>query len=133
MKKLTSITAIENEILTWDKTNIGKGNFGATTFLYRRKEFGHIHHNGDLDIDFGKEITRELLEKHLVQKHLYVPATSITFRVTNKEKLSFAISLLRLSYLVNLIKDNKEETIVPNILEQELAKLPEDLRLIYLK
>lgn len=126
-------TEIENVILQWYKTSIGNGDFGARTFLYHRKEFGHIHKNGDLDISFNKKITTELLQKNLVQKHLYVPETSITYNVTSEEKVPFALSLLRFSYLIHFIKTNENDTVSQSIFESELAKLPEILSSLYMK
>ena len=128
MEKTNLITRIENTILQWDETSIGIGDFGAIAFLYRGKEFAHIHKNGDLDIDFGKKITSELRQKNLVQRHLYVPETSITFRVLNEEQLPFAVSLLRFSYLGHFKKANANDVAAQKIMEQEAAKLPESLR-----
>lgn len=132
MAKPKIITEIENIILQWDGTSVGNGDFGATTFLYREEEFGHIHKNGDLDITFGKQITTELRQMNLAQKHLYVPETNITYLVSNEEKLPFAISLLRFSYLSHSIKANENDTVSQNIFEREMAKLPESLSSIYL-
>jgi uncharacterized protein YqgQ len=133
MGKSEIITEIERAILKWDETSIGIGDFGAVTFLYKGKEFGHIHKNRDLDITFGEKMTKELLNRNLVQKHLYVPKTNITYPVSNEERLPFAISLLRMCYLNHYIIINKGDTISQEIFEKELAKLPESLLSIYVK
>jgi len=130
MEKINLITRIENIILQWDETSIGKGDFGSIAFLYRGKEFAHIHKNGDLDIDFGKKITSELRQKNLVQKHLYVPETSITFRVWNEEQLPFAVSLLRFSYLGQFIKASANDAAAQKTMQQGAAKLHESLQAI---
>ena len=124
---------MEDTILEWADTSVGTGDFGATAFLFRGKEFGHIHQNGDLDITFGAGITTELLKNNLVEKHLYVPKTNITYPLRNEEKLEFGISLLRMSYL-SLVKNlNQSDADSQRLFEQELAKLPEHLSSIYLK
>ena len=133
MENSKIITEIENTVLKWEETSTGNGDFGAITFLYRGKEFGHIHKNGDLDISFGEQMTEELLKKKLVKKHLYVPKTNITYPVLNEEKLPFAISLLRISYLSHYIKGNEKDMFSQGIFESELAKLPERLTSVYLK
>lgn len=125
------IAELKRAILKWEQTSIGDGNFGAITFLYRGKEFGHIHKNGDLDITFGEQMTEKLLRRNLVEKHLYVPKTNITYPVPNEESLPFAVSLLRLSYLSHFINIHKEDTISQEIFEKELAKLPESLSSIF--
>lgn len=127
------ITELKNVILQWDKTSTGNGDFGATTFLYRRKEFGHIHHNGELDIAFGKTITAALRQANLVQKHLYVPGTSISYPVSSEERLPFAISLLRFSYLIRFKSANEHDSASESTVEREMSKLPESLSSIYLK
>lgn len=133
MEKSKVITELKRAILKWDETRIGDGDFGAITFLYRGKEFGHIHQNGDLDITFGEQMTQKLLSRNLVEKHLYVPKTNITYPVPNEESLPFAVSLLRMSYLSHFINSNKEDTISQEIVEKELSKLPESLSSIYVK
>ncbi len=133
MEKSKVITEIECAILKWDETSIGDGNFGAITFLHRGREFGHIHKNGDLDITFGEQMTEKLLSKGLVEKHLYVPKTNITYPVTNDESLPFAISLLRMSYLIRFIDINKGNTISEEIFNKESAKLPQSLSSIYIR
>ncbi|MFD2918879.1 luciferase family protein [Terrimonas rubra] len=133
MENSKIITEIENTVLKWEETSTGNGDFGAITFLYRGKEFGHIHKTGDLDISFGEQMTEELLKKKLVKKHLYVPKTNITYPVLNEEKLPFAISLLRISYLSHYIKANEKDMFSQGIFESELAKLPERLTSVYLK
>jgi len=133
MEKSKIITEIERAILKWDEISIGDADFGAITFLYKRKEFGHIHKNGDLDITFGERMTEKLLSKGLVEKHLYVHKTNITYPVPDDESLSFAISLLRMSYLSHFININKGDTISQEIFDKELAKLPESLSSIYMK
>ena len=132
MKKSTVITEIENVILRWNDTRIEDGDFGARAFLYRGNEFGHIHKDGDLDIVFGKQLTAELLRKKLVQKHLYVPDVGVTYEVSSEEKIPFAVSLLRFSYLIHFIHANENDTYAQNIFEAELAKLPESLSAVYL-
>lgn len=128
-----NITEIEDTVLQWSETSVGDGDFGAKAFLYRGREFGHIHDSGELDIAFGKRITAELLQRHLVRKHLYVPRTSISYHVSNDEKLFFAIALLRFSYLIHFMNANKNDGVSTSIFESEMAKLPESLSSIRLE
>ena len=126
-------TEVENAILQWNETDVENSDFGARVFLFRRKEFGHIHQNGDLDIVFGKQMTAELLQHKFVKQHLYVPSVGITYSVSSEDKLSFAVSLLRFSYLIHSINANKNDTVSQVIFENEMAKLPESLSSIYFK
>lgn len=121
------IGEIERIILQWDETSAGAGDFGARAFLVQQKEFGHIHRNGDLDIVFGKTITKALLEKRLVKMHSYVPEVGITYTVSSEEDVPFSVSLLRFSYLIHFIKSNGNNAASQNIFKSEFAKLPESL------
>lgn len=123
----TIISPIENIVLKWNETKAENGDFGARAFLYRGNEFGHIHQNADLDITFGEQITAQLLQKGLVQKHLYVPSSNITYQVTSNEKLIFGISLLRFSYLTTYLRVNVKDPDAHHLFKKELAKLPESL------
>jgi|GEM_PF-3848675 len=104
MERSKLMVQLQDIILLWDGTSLGNGEFGAKTFLHHGEEFGHIHQNGDIDIIFGQQLTAELLRRRLIQKHRYVPLIGITYPLTNEQQLSFAVSLLRFSYLVKLTK-----------------------------
>ncbi len=124
MKRSTEVAAIENVILQWNETSAENGDFGARAFLFQHKEFGHIHHDGTLDIVFGENITKQLLQKRIVQEHLYVPKVGVTYMVSTEDKIPFALSLLRFSYL---IKAHKKKAIAQKLFETEWAQLPESL------
>jgi hypothetical protein len=94
------IAEIEAKVLTWNGVRSGDHRMGAREFLYGKKEIGHIHWNGDLDIVFGKQITEKLLKRKSVQKHAYVPDVAITFKIKSDDDILFALSLLRYSYLL---------------------------------
>jgi hypothetical protein len=123
MKKDTQklIAKIQNEVLSWDEITLGENTFGGIDFLFRKKEIGHIHWSGDLDILFGKKLTAEFLKHNLVQKHNYVPTASITYSVFSEENVPFAISLLRFFYLIQQrkISSNNQQTM--NEVETELS------------
>ncbi|QXV63963.1 DUF5519 family protein [Mucilaginibacter sp. 21P] len=122
-------TRVENIILRWAGTSARNADFGARAFLIRGKEFGHLHPDGTLDIMLGKSLTLALLKTGLVQKHLYVPDAAVTYQISSDEKLAFAISLLRFSYLANA----RHSIIPPTEFAVELAKLPESLSSINLE
>lgn len=126
MKNLLS--EIEKTVLQWEETDAKDGDFGARMFLYRRKEFGHLHDYGDLDIFFRKNIETKLLENKLVIPHKFVPKSGVTFTVTNEETAKFALSLLRFSYLLHYRNANADSD---DFVETAMKKLPESLSKIY--
>ncbi len=117
------ITEIENNTLLWDDVTVGIHNMGGKEFLFRKKEIGHIHWNGDLDILFGKQLTNELLKLNLVQQHKYVPSEAITYPVLREQNIPFAVSLLRFSYLIQQKKASANNHQIINDIEVELDKI----------
>lgn len=117
------IADIEHTLLHWDKVRATAGDFGARAFLIRKKEFGHIHPNGDLDIMFGPSITTELLRTGLVQRHEYVPASGVTYRIRRKEHIPFALALLGFSYRLTASKAAGLPLDLPSLVNGELATL----------
>lgn len=108
MKSNELITKLSEIILSWEDTSLRKADFGAVAFLFRDKEFGHIHTGGELDIAFGRQLTEVFLKSGLVEIHQFIPKTSITFRVRSSANLPLAIELLRLSYFLKLKPRNQK-------------------------
>jgi hypothetical protein len=98
------ITKVAKTVKTWNGVTTGIHRMGAKEFLIQKKEFGHIHWNGDLDILFGKPLTVELVKLNLVQRHKFVPEIAITYPLTGPDSIFLAITLLRFSYLLQLKK-----------------------------
>ncbi|MDB5087526.1 MAG: hypothetical protein JWR09_1520 [Mucilaginibacter sp.] len=98
------ITKVAKTVKTWNGVTKGIHRMGAKEFLIQKKEFGHIHWNGDLDILFGKPLTVELVKLNLVQRHKFVPEIAITYPLTGPDSIFLAITLLRFSYLLQLKK-----------------------------
>jgi len=121
------IAAIEEIVLEWENTAKGVNAFGGIAFLVHQKEFGHIHKNGDLDIVYGKEITSRLLENKLVKMHQYVPNEAISYPVSGENSISFAVTLLRFSYLLHLKETKQGNNCFDGALDNELEKLRKDL------
>jgi hypothetical protein len=117
------IAKVAKVLSTWKGVTTGIHRMGATEFLFQKKEFGHIHWNGDLDILFGKQLTAELLKQNLVQQHKFVPEIAITYQLTGPDPISFAITLLRFSYLLQLKKSATEDQQVIADAQKELEAI----------
>lgn len=124
---------IENAVLQWEETSAEDGDFEARRFLYRKKEFGHLHDYGDLDIFFNKQIQAALLLAKLVQPHKFIPKSGITYTISSEDDIPFALSLLRFSYLLHFFKVHTDKVTENKLLDSELAKLPESLSALYRK
>lgn len=95
------ITSIEQEMLTLPKTSSSIHKMGGREFLFEKREIGHIHWDGDLDILFTKAIKEELFKKELVQEHKWVPNSGwTTFHINSKSDIPNALKLLHFAYLL---------------------------------
>jgi len=118
------IAAIEKDILTWNGLSAHEHTMGGIAFKYNRKEIGHVHWNGDLDIIFGPKLTGEILKIEAVKRHLFVPDVAVTFPIRCAEDLPFAIALLRLSYLLRLSNLTLIAPGTKDVINGEAVKLP---------
>jgi hypothetical protein len=124
------IAEIERIVSKWPDVTSEIHAMGGIGFLFQRKEIGHIHWNGDLDIVFGRELTEKLLQSGKVQQHRFVPSAAVTFSLSNEEDIDFAVTLLRFSQLRIIQRKKMDDDAVKNHFESELKNLPSDLRLL---
>lgn len=99
---LDYIDDIETEVLLWDNTNAHLHKFGGIQFDVNKKEIGHIHSNGILDILFSREIKAQLIKEGKAKEHHTFPNSGwITFYIKTREDKTIAIELLKYSYSRN--------------------------------
>jgi hypothetical protein len=91
---------IEAEVLSWKGTSAGLHKYGGLQFNFHKKEIGHIHSNGILDIRFNRETKQQLLtEGKIKQHHIFTNSGWISFYVKKKNDADYAIKLLKMAYL----------------------------------
>jgi hypothetical protein len=104
------LDSMEDEISRWPGIKIGLHRYGGLQFNIGRKEFGHIHSNGLLDIRFSKIGKQELLLEGKVSHHHVFPSSGwISFRVQTSEDTSYALTLLKSSYLQLCEKERNQQ------------------------
>jgi hypothetical protein len=97
---LDCMDSISSEVLTWADTSQCLHKYGGMQFNSRGKEIGHIHGNGILDVRFSTKIKEQLLaEGKIKDHHVFTKSGWVSFYVSRKEDETYAIQLLRLSYL----------------------------------
>jgi hypothetical protein len=90
---------IEEEVLSWQKTKSGFHKYGGIQFDTGKKEIGHIHSNGLLDILFSKEIKERLIaENKVIEHHIFKNSGWISFFIRTKQDKNAALELLKYSY-----------------------------------
>jgi hypothetical protein len=98
-RRVAYVDAIEEEAGEWEGVMLGIHRFGGTQFNLGRREIGHIHGNGLVDILTTKEIRDRLVRDGKAQPHHIFPHSNwISFRVRSELDVAAALALLRLSY-----------------------------------
>lgn len=85
------------ETSSWKGVTTGPGRFGSTRFVVGRRELGHLHGEGLLDLPLPPARKLELLEQGRVEQHRYTPAKSgwVSLRISDQADFETAIELLR--------------------------------------
>lgn len=97
--KLIWLDAIEEELLTWEGVNISLHKFGGTQFNYHKKEIGHLHSNGILDILFDKKTKQKLmLDGEAKDHHIFKKSGWISFYIEQEADVIIANKLLKIAY-----------------------------------
>jgi len=91
--------SIEIEVLSWKGTTVGIHKYGGLQFNVHKKEIGHLHGNGLLDVVYSRKIKKMLIEEGRVSNHhLFENSGWISFHLVSAEDTVYAIKLLMLSY-----------------------------------
>ncbi len=90
---------IENEVLRWEGVTKSIHKYGGVQFNYHRKEIGHIHGNGLLDMLLSRKLKQELMGEGMVLDHHVFKQTGwISFNITTKTDAQYALRLLRMGH-----------------------------------
>ena len=96
------IDEIENEVRTWPGTTVHAHKFGGIQFNTGRKELGHIHGNGLLDILLNRQQKAWLKQQYPVQDHhVFKNSGWISFWIKTAADKQTALALLRYAYAVH--------------------------------
>ncbi len=94
-----SLQEIEKAVLSWPGVTVKIHRFGGTEFNLFRREIGHLHGNGVLDIPFTKAIRDEVVSSNQAQPHHIFPLSGwISYYIRSKDDVQDAIALLRRNY-----------------------------------
>lgn len=100
---LDAFDSIEDEVLSWKGTHISIHRYGGLQFNVRKKEIGHLHSNGLLDIVYSRHIKKILIkEGRVTDHHLFKKSGWISFYISHPEDKVYAVKLLMLSYVLRI-------------------------------
>ncbi|MBL0170791.1 MAG: DUF5519 family protein [Gemmatimonadaceae bacterium] len=90
---------LESLLREWPGVVVTAHRFGGLEFRVDRREIGHFHPSGLLDLPFPVRLRRELVAAGRADAHHMLPNTGwVTFRVRTEHDLPAAVELLRLNY-----------------------------------
>ena len=95
------IENIKREILSWPYVTSEDHRFGGIEFLLNKREMGHIHNEGLVDIPFSMKIRNELVNSGRVKPHHVLPQSgwiSYWFHNNEQEDVPTVIELFRMRY-----------------------------------
>ena len=74
--------------------------FGGRQFNYGRKEIGHIHSNGILDLLFSIKMKKNLLaEGRIADHHVFANSGWTSFYIRSEQDVDKAVELLKMSLM----------------------------------
>jgi hypothetical protein len=96
---LDYIDEIESEVLAWPNTTNHFHKYGGIQFDTAKKEIGHIHGNGLLDVLFSREVKMQYIHAGRVQEHhVFKDSGWVSLWIRNADDKKLAVEMLRRSY-----------------------------------
>ena len=102
-ERLAAMHRVETVILSWPDVSTRMHRFGGTEFVLNtaqgRREIGHLHGNGLLDIPFSKALRDEAVQEgQALPHHIFPQSAWVSFFIHSEEDVSNAATLLRRNY-----------------------------------
>ncbi len=97
--KARAMHALEREVLRWPGVSACIHRYGGTEFRVGRREIGHLHGHGLLDILFTRAIRDAVVEAQAARPHhIFAQSAWVSFDVRAAEDVPAALTLLRCNY-----------------------------------
>lgn len=96
---LDYIDDIEREMSQWEGVNINLHKYGGLQFNYNKREIGHIHGNGLLDMLLSSKLKQQLMQEgKILDHHVFKDTGWISFYIKTEADRDYALRLLKLGY-----------------------------------
>ena len=83
----------------WDGVAVSPARFGTVEFRVDRREIGHVHASGIVDIPFPVRMRRNLVSAGRASPHRTLPHSGwISFHIRTENDIPAAVELFRLNY-----------------------------------
>ena len=91
--------AVEQTLLSWPGVTTRIHRFGGVEFVLGRREIGHLHGNGLLDIPFTRALRDEAITSGLARPHHIFPGSAwVSLSLHTASDVPTALLLLRRNY-----------------------------------
>ena len=88
-----------DEVSSWDGVTVHPHRFGGVEFRVGRRELGHVHRHGLVDLPFPVAIREQLVAAGRAEPHHVLPESGwVSLRVVGAADVDRAIELFRLNY-----------------------------------
>jgi hypothetical protein len=93
------LALLAQEVRSWPGVTCKAHRFGGTEFRLGRREIGHSHVGGLVDVPFPRALRDELVGSGRAAAHHVLPRSGwVSYRVRGPQDLEGAVALLRLNY-----------------------------------
>lgn len=100
---------IKNVVTRWPGVVAQPHKFGGIEFVVGKREVGHVHGDGLVDVAFPKRVRDDLVSAGLAQPHHILPESGwVSFHIRRDENVDAAIALLRRSYELALEQQERK-------------------------
>lgn len=90
---------IRDAVLTWAGVTAHPHRFGGVEYRLGRREIGHVHGDGLVDIPFPSKVRDEVVAAGLAGPHHILPESGwVSFYIREPDDVDKAIGLLRRSF-----------------------------------
>jgi hypothetical protein len=90
---------IAAEVSSWNGVSVHPHRFGGVEFRLGRRELGHVHQNGLVDLPFPVRTRERLVAEGTAEPHHILPESGwVSVRVRRDADVPRAIELFRLNY-----------------------------------
>lgn len=97
---------IEYEVLSWKKVSPHLHKYGGVQFDVDKREIGHLHSNGLLDILFSREDKAHFMSNaKVMDHHVFKNSGWVSLHIRTREDKDLAIGLLRYSYSKKVMQE----------------------------
>lgn len=97
-RRHAAMEQLQETVAAWTGVTLHVHRFGGTGFRLGRRELGHVHGNGLLDVFVGRETQRQLVSAgRALPHHVFPDSAWVSFWIKDERNLTEAEALLGLA------------------------------------